>query len=104
MLPMPRVGDAAAGACMYCGAEEGGDNKQSGSAARGVVDTPTPGKGCCGRATRVDGQHDHVCWVCAHCYHGRRPCAPELCLCALKIVTVQRQTVTYPPFAVSAVP
>ena len=72
--------------------------------ARGVVDTPTPGKGFCGRATRVDGQHDHVCWFCAHWYHGRRLCAPELCLCALKIVTVQRQTVTCPPFATSAIP
>ena len=65
-----------------------------GRAARGVVDTPTPGKGCCGRATRVYGQDDHVCWFCAHWYHGRRPCAPELRLCALKTATVQRQTVT----------
>ena len=69
-----------------------------------TITTPTPGKVCCGRATRVDGQHDHVCWFCAHWYHGRRVCAPELCLCALKIVTVQRQTVTCPPFATSAIP
>ncbi len=51
-----------------------------GRAARGVVDTPTPGKGCCGRATRVDGLRDRVCWFCAYWYHGRRLCAPELCL------------------------
>ena len=31
-----------------------------GRAARGVVDTPTPGKGCCGRATRVDGLRDRA--------------------------------------------
>ena len=45
--------------------------------ARGVVDTPTPGKGCCGRATRVDGLRDRVCWFCAYWYPWQTPVCPR---------------------------